>query len=170
MRFRKRICAFHLDGVLGSKNKEWLIQQVGLVAHRYLFSCIASSMALCVFGDALLISSARTILANTGPSSNLYCFFPPISSIIYVPVISEGIRSGVHCILLNLRSSAFEIVLMVSVLARPGLLSTSAWLLHRIAIIICSTASCWPTTTLPISSRSSLKILVELAYVSLLMY
>ena len=46
------------------------------------FSCIASSKALCVFGVALLISSARTMFANTGPGWNLNCLFPEVSSII----------------------------------------------------------------------------------------
>ena len=36
-----------------------------------LFSCIASSKADCVLGGVLLISSARIILENIGPLTNL---------------------------------------------------------------------------------------------------
>ncbi len=34
------------------------------------YSCIASSRADCVLGEALLISSARMMLANSGPLRN----------------------------------------------------------------------------------------------------
>ena len=61
-------------------------------------SCIASNKAACVLGGVLLISSANTIWAKTGPFTKRNCFWPVtiLSSIISVPVISLGIKSGVN--------------------------------------------------------------------------
>ena len=61
-------------------------------------SCIASSSALCVFGVARLISSARTMFAKIGPFAKL----EPLaarrasSSMTVVPRMSAGMRSGVN--------------------------------------------------------------------------
>ena len=85
-------------------------------------SCIAWRRAACVLGGVRLISSARTTLANTGPSTNRKTRRPVerSSSITSVPVMSVGMRSGVNWIRLNLRSSASASVEMRSVLASPG--------------------------------------------------
>ena len=39
---------------------------------------------------------------------------------ISVPVISDGIKSGVNCIRLKFKAKAFATLLIRSVLARPG--------------------------------------------------
>ena len=85
-------------------------------------SCIASSSADCVFGGVRLISSARTMLAKIGPGAKTIERRPVAGSswMMSVPVMSDGIRSGVNWTRLNLRSSTRAMVWMSSVFARPG--------------------------------------------------
>ena len=59
------------------------------------FSCIDSSSAACVFGDARLISSTSSRFANTGPGRNSNSFVRWLKT--FTPVTSEGSRSGVNC-------------------------------------------------------------------------
>jgi hypothetical protein len=70
-------------------------------------SCIASSSAACVLGGVRLISSARTTFAKTGPFRNRNSRSPVERSswITSVPVMSDGMRSGVNWMRLKLRSS-----------------------------------------------------------------
>ena len=86
------------------------------------FSCIAWSSAACVLGGVRLISSARRMLANTGPWMKRNVRLPVAwsSSITSVPVMSLGIRSGVNWMRLNLRSSTRARLEMSSVFASPG--------------------------------------------------
>src|ERR671937_475364 len=58
-------------------------------------SCMHSSSAACVFGDARLISSTSRRFANTGPGLNSKAFVR--WSYTLTPVTSEGSRSGVNC-------------------------------------------------------------------------
>jgi len=58
-------------------------------------SCIASSSADCVFGVARLISSARQRWVKMGPGWKRSTRPPPSVSIIILPTMSPGIRSGV---------------------------------------------------------------------------
>ncbi len=69
-----------------------------------------------------LISSARITLAKTGPRRNLNFRSPVAGSswITSVPVMSEGIRSGVNWIRLNSSDIVWASVLTSSVLASPG--------------------------------------------------
>ena len=85
-------------------------------------SCIASSMAACVFGGVRLISSASTMLAKSGPSRNRNSFspVPGFTLITSVPVMSLGIRSGVNWIRRKLICMAWARVEIRSVFARPG--------------------------------------------------
>ena len=85
-------------------------------------SCIASSSADCVFGGVRLISSASTMLAKIGPGANTICRRPVVASswMMSVPVMSDGIRSGVNWMRLNFRSSTRASVWISSVLASPG--------------------------------------------------
>ncbi len=57
-------------------------------------SCMTSSRADCVFGEARLISSPRTMLAKTGPGRKLKV--EVAWSKTDTPVTSEGSRSGVN--------------------------------------------------------------------------
>src|SRR5579875_578936 len=57
-------------------------------------SSMTSSRADCVFGDARLISSPSTMLANTGPGRNENV--DVAWSNTDTPVTSEGSRSGVN--------------------------------------------------------------------------
>ncbi len=85
------------------------------------FSCMASSNALWVLGVARLISSASRMLANTGPGWNWKLFRPCSSSrMMFVPMMSEGIRSGVNCTRENFRFTASASVRTSIVLPRPG--------------------------------------------------
>ena len=69
-------------------------------------SCIASRSAACVLGGVRLISSARTTLAKSGPATKRKRRRPVCgsSSMISVPVMSPGMRSGVNWMRLNERS------------------------------------------------------------------
>ena len=61
-------------------------------------SSIDSSKADCVFADVRLISSPKSIFVKTAPGLNSNS---PVDLLYIVnPVISEGIVSGVNCILL----------------------------------------------------------------------
>ena len=83
---------------------------------------MACNNAACVLGGVRLISSASTMLAKIGPRTKRK-FRCPVAvswSMISVPVMSLGIRSGVNWIRLNRIARAWAIVEMVSVLARPG--------------------------------------------------
>ena len=83
---------------------------------------MASSKAACVLGGVRLISSARMVCENIGPSRNRRSRVPVarFSSMISVPVMSAGIRSGVNWMRLNVRFSVRDSVLIMSVLASPG--------------------------------------------------
>src|SRR5580765_6189703 len=85
-------------------------------------SCIASRSADCVFGGVRLISSASTMFAKIGPGANTIWRRPlPGSSwMMSVPVMSDGIRSGVNWMRLNRSSSTCASVAISSVFARPG--------------------------------------------------
>src|SRR5437588_1015644 len=85
-------------------------------------SCIASSSADCVLGGVRLISSASTMLLKIGPGANTIWRRPvAVSSwMMSVPVMSDGIRSGVNWMRVNFRSSTLASVATSSVLARPG--------------------------------------------------
>ena len=71
---------------------------------------MASSRAAWVLGGVRLISSARIMLAKTGPWTNRKTRLPVVrsSSRTSVPVMSEGIRSGVNWMRLNDRSSTCD--------------------------------------------------------------
>src|SRR5437899_1398543 len=84
-------------------------------------SCIASSSADCVFGGVRLISSARTMLLKIGPGANTIWRLPLASSLMRsVPVMSDGIRSGVNWMRVNFRSTTRASVCTSSVFASPG--------------------------------------------------
>ncbi len=66
-----------------------------------------SSNADWVFGVARLTSSASRMWPKIGPRWNWKCFRPsPSSTMMLVPMMSPGIRSGVNWIRENVRSSA----------------------------------------------------------------
>src|SRR6266850_4718200 len=117
------------------------------------YSCIASSSAACVFGGVRLISSARMICAKIGPFTNRSRRVPCSSSRISVPVMSDGMMSGVNWIRLNCRSRMSASVLMSSVLASPGTPVIRQWPPVKSAMSTCSTTSSCPTMTLRSSAR-----------------
>src|SRR5919201_5273113 len=88
-------------------------------------SCMHSSSAACVFGDARLISSTSRRFANTGPGRNSNSFERWLKTL--TPVTSEGRRSGVNCMRENEtsreRASAFASI----VLPTPGKSSRIRW-------------------------------------------
>ncbi len=86
------------------------------------FSCIAWSRADWVLGGVRLISSARRKLAKIGPGRNSSLRWPVLtsSSMMSMPVMSEGIRSGVNWIRRNSMSSVFDRVRDIKVLPTPG--------------------------------------------------
>src|SRR2546426_354560 len=82
-------------------------------------SCMASSSADCVLGGVRLISSARIMLAKIGPLTKTRTRFPVArsSSMISVPVMSAGIKSGVNWMRLKFRCSTWATVAIKCVLA-----------------------------------------------------
>src|SRR5262249_26675383 len=112
-------------------------------------SCMASSSAACVLGGVRLISSARMTLANSGPWRNLNSRWPVerFSSITSVPVMSEGIRSGVNWMRLKASDSDRDSVLIISVLASPGTPSRMQWPRLKRAMSSSSMTWSWPTMT-----------------------
>src|SRR5437016_5146723 len=121
-------------------------------------SCIARSRAACVLGGVRFTSSASTMFANTGPRTNRKLRLPVLwsSSMISVPVISEGMRSGVNWMRENFRSSVCATVCTIRVLARPGTPNSRAWPPENTAVRMPSSTSRWPTMRRPTwASRSA---------------
>jgi len=84
--------------------------------------------------------------------------FPEISKAqkqkVSEPNMSDGIRSGVNCIRLKVKSRAEAIVWINKVLARPGTPISSACPWQKIVINTCLTTSSCPMMTLEISAVS----------------
>ena len=119
-------------------------------------SCMASSRADCVFGGVRLISSARIILPKIGPSTKVHlrCPVSKSSSIMSVPVMSDGIRSGVNWMRRKARPIASAMVRTIRVLAVPGMPVKRQWPPTKRAIRIWSSTSSWPTMTERTCSRT----------------
>ena len=82
---------------------------------------MASSSADCVFGVARLISSASTRLAKIGPGWKRRALVAALSvSMIMLPTMSAGIRSGVNWMREYFRCSTRASVRSSVVLPRPG--------------------------------------------------
>ncbi len=118
---------------------------------------MACSSAAWVLGGVRLTSSASTRLANTGPGMKRKARRPVewSSSSTSVPVMSDGIRSGVNCTRLNDRFSTSARVEMSSVLARPGTPTNRQWPRANSATSRASTTSRWPTMRFSISRTIS---------------
>ena len=111
-------------------------------------SCIASSSALCVFGVARLISSAKIMLLKIGPGWKLNVEFPLSSfTMMFVPVTSAGIRSGVNWMRENGRLKTRPSVRTRRVFPTPGTPSSSTFPPAIIAITVPSTTSFCPITS-----------------------
>ena len=117
-------------------------------------SSMASNTADCVLGVARLISSASTRLAKTGPRSNRKPRAPLLSVSTWVPIMSDGIRSGVNCTRLKERPRTRPMVLTSKVLPKPGTPSRSTCPPAKKAISAWATTSSWPTMTRSISPLS----------------
>src|SRR2546421_1075297 len=81
-------------------------------------SCMHSSSAACVFGEARLISSTRSRFANTGPGRNSNSFERWLKT--FTPVTSDGSRSGVNWMRENDASSERASTFASIVLPTPG--------------------------------------------------
>src|SRR5439155_17643844 len=88
-------------------------------------SCMHSSRAACVFGDARLISSTSNRFANTGPGRNSNSFDRWLKT--FTPVTSDGNRSGVNCIREKDTSSERASALASIVFPTPGKSSRMRW-------------------------------------------
>src|SRR5437660_7508819 len=81
-------------------------------------SCMHSSRAAWVFGDARLISSTSSRFANTGPGRNSNSFDRWLNT--FTPVTSDGSRSGVNCMRENETSSERASAFASIVFPTPG--------------------------------------------------
>ena len=88
-------------------------------------SCMHSSSADCVRGDARLSSSASTTFANTGPGRNANSLVRWSNTL--TPVTSLGSTSGVNWMRANEQSSERASARASVVLPTPGTSSTSTW-------------------------------------------
>src|SRR5919202_2303360 len=88
-------------------------------------SCMHSSSADCVFGDARLISSTSTRFANTGPGRNSNSFARWLNT--FTPVTSVGRRSGVNWIREKAQSSERARAFVNIVFPTPGKSSMIRW-------------------------------------------
>src|SRR4051812_33555563 len=118
---------------------------------------MTSSSADWTLAGARLISSASRKLANTGPSSTSKP--PPPGLSTRVPTTSEGTRSGVNWMRLNVPPSTWASVLIVSVLASPGTPSSRTWPPASSATSSRSSIASWPTMTRLISYSASSRAL-----------
>src|SRR6059058_2224317 len=82
------------------------------------FSCMHSSSAACVFGEARLISSTSRKLAKTGPGRNSNSFAFWLKT--FTPVTSDGSRSGVNWIRENEQSTERARAFASIVFPTPG--------------------------------------------------
>ena len=123
-------------------------------------SCIASSSDACVRGGVRLISSARRMFVNTAPGMKT---FSPIFTVL-TPVISSGEVSGVNWMRLNWAPSTWAMARQSSVFALPGGPSIKTCPRANAATSSSSTASPWPMTTLPTSSRARSRRLSRFSY------
>ena len=95
--FRQRICSLHLDRILRGQHEEGSMHRMLLSSHGDLPFLHRFQQSALSLGVARLISSARTIFAKMGPGSNRNRFAPCSSSTMrFVPMMSEGIKSGVN--------------------------------------------------------------------------
>ena len=110
---------------------------------------MASSSADCVLGGVRLISSASRMLAKIGPLTKVHVRWPVAgsSSMMSVPVISEGIRSGVNWMRLKMSPRVCAMVRTSSVLAVPGRPVMRQCPPTNSEIMTCSSTSSWPTIT-----------------------
>ena len=94
---------------------------------------MASSSADCVLGGVRLISSASRMLAKIGPGTKVQVRRPVVgsSSMMSVPVMSDGIRSGVNWMRLKSRPRIWPMVRTSSVLAVPGKSGDQAMAAHE---------------------------------------
>ena len=104
-----------------------------------------SSSADWVFGEARLISSAITTLANTGPGRNSNSVLCRLK--IDRPVMSTGIRSGVNCTRLTEPSIERASAFASDVFPTPGTSSTSRWPSANSVTSATRTTSGLPTIT-----------------------
>ena len=119
---------------------------------------MAWSRAAWVLGGVRLISSASRMLVKIGPSTKRNSRRPlSSSSSTLVPVMSDGMRSGVNWIRLKGMSRIRARVLTIKVLARPGTPTSRQWPRVKMAAKICSITSSWPTITFCNSSCISLR-------------
>src|SRR5262245_5696736 len=88
-------------------------------------SCMHSSSAACVFGDARLISSTSRRFANTGPGLNSNSFERWLKT--FTPVTSDGNRSGVNCMREKDTSSERARAFASIVFPTPGKSSRIMW-------------------------------------------
>src|SRR6266536_4079110 len=113
---------------------------------------MASSRPAWVLSGVRLISSASSRLVKTGPWRKRK--EPSRCSKIVWPSTSDGIRSGLNCTRLKLRSSVRARVFTSSVFATPGTPSSRTWPRTSSAATSPDTAPSCPTTALAISWRT----------------
>src|SRR5579872_654145 len=103
-------------------------------------SCMHSSRAACVFGDARFTSSTSSRLANTGPGRNSNSFVRWLKTL--TPVTSDGRRSGVNWSRENEQSSERASAFASIVFPTPG----------KSSMIRCPSATRQSTTSRSVSA------------------
>ena len=108
--FGQRVRPLLFDRVLGGEHEERVAQLVSHPADGDLPLLHGFEQRACVLGGVRLISSASTTLANSGPWRKRNSRRPVLrfSSITSVPVMSDGIRSGVNWMRLEVEGEALR--------------------------------------------------------------
>ena len=127
LRLGQRIGALHLDRVLGRETEERHVERMGdaehgdaALLHRF------EKRRLRPRRRAIDFVGEHDVREDRSPLEDELALPAGVSTRMFVPVTSAGIRSGVHCTRANRRSAASLSVLMSSVLPRPGGPSMSA--------------------------------------------
>ena len=152
LRLGQRVGALHLDRVLRGEHEERLGERVLLLGdgdavllHRL------EQRALRLGRGAVDLVGQHQVARRSGPAGSGSAARPPSSTMMLVPTMSAGIRSGVNWMRLKPRSSASASVRTSIVLPRPGTPSSSAWPPASRLISVWRTSSCWPTMKRPTS-------------------
>ena len=149
LRFRQRIGTLEFDGVLRGQHEEGRGQLVVIAAHGAGVLLHGLKQRGLRLGRGAVDFVGQHDVAEDRSLTNVQRRWPVVgsSSMMSVPVMSEGIRSGVNWMRLKARPSVCAMVRTISVFAVPGKPVIRQWPPTNSAIRIWSSTSSWPTIT-----------------------
>ena len=138
LRLRQRIGAFLLDRILRGQHEQRTFERMAYAADRHLILLHRLEQRRLRLRRRAVDLVGQDDVGEDGPGDEPNRARPVArsSSITSVPVMSDGIRSGVNWMRLNLRWTASASVLISSVLASPGTPRSRQWPPARNAVRI----------------------------------